>query len=451
MSPMPSPPPRSWADLAGRTVGIWGWGIEGRVAQRLLRAQGVVPRIVDDAPSEAGVLALADGGFDALAGCEVVVKSPGVSRYRSEIVDLERRGVQVAGGLGLWMEGVERRRVLCVTGTKGKSTTVSIIGHLMAGLDQRCFVGGNLGIPPYDPGAPTDVDWWVIETSSYQVTDLWSAPPTVAVTSLHADHLDWHGSPERYYADKLSLCRLPGVRRTVANGVDPLLRAHAAALGDQVEWITPPLAGPTPAWVRTLGLLGAHNVTNALIARACMVALGVPGADDDARLEAAAGGFGGLPARLATIGTVDGVRFVDDGLSTNVLPTVAALDAFAEARVALIVGGFDRGIDYTPLATALATRRQPTLVLTVPDVGARIGAAITAGTAGGAAAGRRLAEVEIVACADEDDATRRGWAWARPSGVVLLSPAAPSYGRYRDYTQRSAVFAAAMDRCRSRA
>jgi UDP-N-acetylmuramoylalanine--D-glutamate ligase len=436
---MPTPPPRSWADLAGRTVGIWGWGIEGHLAQRLLTAQAIDPVIVDDTPSDVGILPLAEGGFDALANCEVVVKSPGVSRYRPEVTELERRGVQVAGGLGLWMEGVDRSRVLCVTGTKGKSTTVSIIGHLLAGLGQRCFVGGNLGIPPYDPAAPQDVDWWIIETSSYQVTDLWSAPPTVAVTSLHPDHLDWHGTPERYYADKLALCRLPGVRRTVANGADPLLRARTAALGKAVEWITPPTHG-IPEWIERLGLLGIHNVTNALIAQACLVALGVPGADNESLLAKAAAGFGGLPARLRTVGVVDGVRFVDDGLSTNVLPTLAALEAFGDARVALIVGGFDRGIDYTPLATALAARSSPTMVLTVPDVGPHIGAVI--------AQADPPEHLTVMACDDEGAAAYAGWVWARPGGVVLLSPAAPSYGRYRDYTERSAVFAAAMERCR---
>jgi UDP-N-acetylmuramoyl-L-alanine---L-glutamate ligase len=436
---MPTPPPRSWADLAGRPVGIWGWGIEGHLAQRLLSAGGGHPVIVDDVPTDPQVMALGGGGLDALTACEVVVKSPGVSRYRAEVALLERHGVQVAGGLGLWMEGVDRSRVLCVTGTKGKSTTVSIIGHLMAGLDQRCFVGGNLGIPPYDPAAPTDVDWWVIETSSYQVTDLWSGPPTVAVTSLHPDHLDWHGSPDRYYGDKLALGRLPGVRRTVANGADPLLRARAGALGADVEWITPG-AGRAPRWVERLGLLGQHNVTNALIARACLVSMGVPGADDDGRLAEAAAGFRGLPARLRTVGVVDGVRFVDDGLSTNVLPTLAALAAFADARVALIVGGFDRGIDYGELGRALAARPVPTMVLTVPDVGAKIAAAIAEAGPG------PLLRVE--ACADEGVAARRGWAWAGPGGVVLLSPAAPSYGRYHDYTERSAVFAAAVEDCR---
>ena len=325
---MPTPPPLRWADLAGRPVGIWGWGIEGRVAWARLAALAVDPVIVDDHPvaGDSGpsdlVIPFDAGGREALAACSVVVKSPGVSRYRHEVAALEHQGVQVVGGLGLWMEEVDRSRVVAVTGSKGKSTTVSVMGHLLAGLDQRAFIGGNLGVPPYSPDAPGDVEWWVVETSSYQATDLWSAPPVVAVTSLHPDHLDWHGSAERYFADKLSMCRLPGAHLTVANGTDPAVRARAGELGPLVQWVgagppeasagtpvglttldvgagTSAPAGP-PAWVEPLGLVGDHNVTNALIARACLVALGVPGADDDAAVAAAAAGFQPLPSRRAS-------------------------------------------------------------------------------------------------------------------------------------------------------
>lgn len=427
---MPSPPPLSWSGLAGRAVGIWGWGVEGQVAAARLRAVGVQPVIVDDFGSGDGVVRFDAGGEEALRSCQVVVKSPGVSRRRSEVVALESAGVQVVGGLGLWMEGVERRRVCCVTGTKGKSTTVSVLGHLLAGLGQRAFVGGNLGIPPYAPGAPADVDWWVIETSSYQATDLWSAPPVVAVTSLFPDHLDWHGSVERYYSDKLSLCRLPGADLTVANGADSELRRRRGSLGPRVRWVSP--QPRPPAWVEALGLLGAHNQTNALIAQACLEAMGVPGAGDEALLATAATGFHGLPSRLRALGTVDGVDFVDDSLSTNVGSTLAALAAFPGRRVALIVGGFDRGIDYGGLARAVSERGD-TMVLTVPDAGARIGDEA-----------RRAGAPLVVDCADEVEAATAGFAWSRPGGVVLLSPAAPSYGRYHDYTQRSAAFATAL-------
>jgi UDP-N-acetylmuramoylalanine--D-glutamate ligase len=185
-----------------------------------------------------------------------------------------------------------------------------------------------------------------------------------------------------------------------------------------------------------LGLLGRHNRRNALIARRCLAGLGVPGASDDKTLRAAASGYQGLPSRLAPIGTVAGVTFVDDSLSTNVLPTLAALDAFPGRRIALIVGGHDRGIDYAPLAAGVLARDAPTLVLTLPDSGPRIRAAIEQAAA--------AKETHVTDCPGLDEAVAKGFRWARPDGVVLLSPAAPSFGRFRDYRDRSEAFADAV-------
>ena len=159
----------------------------------------------------------------------------------------------------------------------------------------------------------------------------------------------------------------------------------------------------------------------------------------------AAAGFGGLESRLRPLGTTDGVTFVDDSLSTNVLPTLAALEAFEDRRVALIVGGFDRGIDYRPLARGLAERRAPTLVLTLPTNGPRIHAEIEAVLAT-ATAGPSGAPV-VTDCSELSAAVVAGFDWARPDGIVLLSPAAPSFGQFRDYRERAAVFADAMRSC----
>ena len=239
------------------------------------------------------------------------------------------------------------------------------------------MVGGNIGAVPYDPDNAGDFDYWVIEVSSYQATDLPCSPPVVAVTSLHPDHLDWHGGVEQYYRDKLSACSQPGAELTVANGDSALLREHAALLGPRVEWVSEH-DDPGADWMEPLGLPGRHNRRNALIARRCLAALGVPGAADDAALRAAAAGYQPLPSRLTPVGTVGGVTFVDDSLSTNVLPTLAALDAFPGRRIALIVGGHDRGIDYAPLAAGIVARDAPTYVLTLPDSGPRIRAQLEA-------------------------------------------------------------------------
>jgi UDP-N-acetylmuramoylalanine--D-glutamate ligase len=219
-----------------------------------------------------------------------------------------------------------------------------------------------------------------------------------------------------------------------------------------------------------LGLPGGHNRRNALIARRVLAALGVAAADraladragDDAALRSAAEGFTPLPSRLTTVGTVDGVAFVDDSLSTNVLPTLAALDAFPGRRVALIVGGQDRGIDYAPLAAGVRRRTAPTMVLTLPDSGPRISAAFAgfalgnpnAAEAGAESTAEAVAEAAtdndlagVTDCADLEAAVAAAFAWARPDGVVLLSPAAPSFGRFRDYRDRGDQFAAAMRAC----
>jgi UDP-N-acetylmuramoyl-L-alanine---L-glutamate ligase len=437
-------PTLSWSDLAGRKAGLYGLGREGRANLRKCIALGIDPPLVDDAPAtdDLPVLATADGGLDALLTCEVVIKTPGISRYTSEAVRrLTEHGIPVVGGLGLWLQEADRSRVLCITGTKGKSSTAAIAGHLIAGLGRRCLVGGNIGAPPYDPVHAGPYDYWVIEVSSYQATDIAVSPSAVAVTSLHPDHLPWHRDDvETYYRDKLSLCSQPGAELTIANGDSDLLRERRDLLGPRVRWIH---SGDEPDadWMAPLGLLGAHNRRNALIARAGLQALGVPGADDAGALHAAATGFVQLESRLRPVGIVDGVLFVDDSLATNVLPTLAAVAAFPDRPVAVIVGGLSRGIDYTPLAVGLRTRTAPTLVLTVPDNGAHIGEVVRRTGAG--------PYVETVDCDSLPEAVGRGFPWARPDGVVLLSPAAASFGRFTDYRARGDAFADAMRACTS--
>ncbi len=436
-------PPISWSALADAPVGVWGLGVEGQASVRRLRAMGCVPVLVDDAPGTAAVdglevLGTGAGGLDALLRCDVVVKSPGISRYRPEVARLEAAGIAVCGGLGLFMAEADPARVACITGTKGKSTTTALAVHLLSGLGYRAAAGGNIGRPPWDPSPEPAPDYWVMETSSFQVPDLLTAPRVVAVTSLAPDHLDWHGTVERYYADKLSLCTKPGVAHALADGSDEVLRAQVGQLGPHLHWVDAAEVERDAAWSHALGLPGPHNARNASIARAVLVAMGIGEARDDALLEGAAASFDGLPSRCHSLGTVDGVEFVDDGLSTNVLPAQAALRAFEGRPIALLVGGHDRGVDYAPLGETIARRRAPTLVVTMPDNGPRIGAAVRDAGEGG---------VEVLDAADLDAAVKAAFGWAAAGAVVLLSPAAPSFGLFADYRERSAAFAAAAARC----
>ena len=392
------------------------------------------------------MLNTADGGLDALARCAVVIKTPGISPYGPQADQLRAAGVTLVGGLGLWLNEADLDRVVCVTGTKGKSTTSSVIGHLLRGLGRKAMVGGNFGAAPYDPDQAGDYDYWVIEVSSYTATDLAVTPPVTAVTSLHPDHLPWHGDVERYYRDKLSATSQPGAephRRQRRQRAAPRAGRPARPRGrvghrvrrprrdldgppGPARQAQPPQRADRPAVLRALGPAAADQDL-------------VRQAADDAGARAPPPASAPLPSRLTPIGAVDGVTFIDDSLSTNVLPTLAALDSFPARRVALIVGGQDRGIDYAPLAEAVRGE-EPTLVLTLPDSGPRISAAFAATRA---PAGRRASDIDGLP-RPGGRRRRRASRWARPDGIVLLSPAAPSFGHFRDYRDRGDHFAAAM-------
>ena len=223
----------------------------------------------------------------------------------------------------------------------------------------------------------------------------------------------------------------------LADGSDEELRAHAELLGPHLRWVSGAEVERDRRWSASLGLTGPHNARNASVARAVLEGLGIPGTSDENRLAEAAQGFEGLPSRCRSLGSVGAVEFVDDGLSTNVLPAQAALEAFAERPVALLVGGHDRGLDYAPLGRTLAARTAPTLVVTMPDNGPRIGRAVRDAPGG---------RVEVRDAASLEAAVETAFDWAPGGGVILLSPAAPSFGRFGDYRERSAAFAEAARR-----
>ena len=252
--------------------------------------------------------------------------------------------------------------------------------HLLTGLGYRARAGGNIGQPPWDPSPEPEPDYWIVETSSFQVPDLCHAPRVVAVTSLSPDHLDWHGTVERYYADKLSLCTKPGVALALADGSDDLLRAQAAQLGPHLRWVTATEVGRDAGWSRSLGLPGPHNARNASIARAVLVGLGIAGASDEDRLAEAAQGFAGAaqPLPFAGHGRRGRVRRRQP-LDERAAGAGGAARLRRTRPSPCWSAGTTVGWTTRRSARAVAARTAPTLVVTMPDNGPRIGAAVRDG------------------------------------------------------------------------
>ncbi|MER5456075.1 UDP-N-acetylmuramoyl-L-alanine--D-glutamate ligase [Micromonospora sp. NPDC002389] len=441
------------SDLRGRTVAIWGTGREGLAAATAVAAHGPASLVaVDDrenflslpwdgAVAEAAPLVTGKAGLERLLAADVVVRSPGVPQTHPWMAQLRESGVLVTQGTALWMAD-HGDRTIGVTGSKGKSTTSSLISHLLTAVDRPNVFGGNIGVPTLEL---PDAELYVLELSSYQCSDLADSPRIAVVTALFPEHLDAHGSEEQYYRDKLNLISY-GPRTVVVNGADPRL---AVELGDRAA-VRAGTAGSVnvaggpdgrpwfhlvdrPLFPRAvLPLVGRHNEGNLCVALAVLDALGVDLVERKDTLAIAVAEFQGLAHRLTEIADSSGLTFVDDTLATSPYAAMHAIDAYDGRPLTVIVGGSDRGVDYGPLREHLAERE--ITVIGIPDSGPRIIAALA-----------DLPGVRSEIAEDLTAAVRQSRKLTPAGGVVLLSPAAPSYGRYRNYKHRSEAFREAIE------
>ncbi len=432
-----------------RAIAIWGFGREGRAAldHFAARGSGAALTVLDDDPLDPGTVgrdgvrvitgpearaALGAGAFD------LVVKSPGISLYRPEIAEARAQGTRFTSAVNLWWTLHPAAKTIAVTGTKGKSTTARLLHHLLgaAGLDARLL--GNVGIPAL--GQTPGRDWTVLELSSYQIADLDHGPDIAIVTNLHPEHAPWHGGVERYYDDKLRLLRLDARTRAFANARDGESRARLAG-SDGVRWFNATdgyhvdggdlrLRG---ARVETSGfpLKGAHNLANLAAAMTVFDHIG----GDARRHVGALKSFRQLPHRLEELRLADDVLCVDDSISTIPEATIAALDAYPDRDVLLLLGGTERGQTYGALFDRL-DRARVALVACLPPNGARIHAELR----------ERAPAFDIMLAEGLDGAMEAVFARVKPGTLILLSPAAPSFGAFRDFAARGDAFQAL---CRS--
>ena len=453
------------SELDGARIGLWGAGREAAATFRALGSPADVVVATDapaDAPTRAAFAgaAFVDGpeAWRALAACEVVVRSPGVSRYRADVEAVRAAGVTLTTATNLWFAEHGDDRVIGVTGTKGKSTTASLIGRLASAAGVRVELAGNIGRPLLDVLRPTrPPQLWVVELSSYQTADLDRSPAIAVVVNLYREHLDWHGTEQAYFADKLNLLA-HGPQVEVLNGRDARLLelvgraggAGAAGGGGTAAGAAPRRVlfgvpggfdvaagavvrdGAVVVDMAATALLGEHNALNVAAALAAADAAGALPADP----QRAIADFEPLAHRLQTVARDGGVTFIDDSISTTPESAVAALRSLPGEPIVLLAGGQDRGQDFTPLAAAIADHGGVRAVIGLPDNGQRVLDAI------GAAVPTRMA-------ADLESAVGQARALLGDAGTVLLSPAAPSYGRYRDFIARGQAFAAAAAAART--
>jgi UDP-N-acetylmuramoylalanine--D-glutamate ligase len=435
--------------VEGARVVVIGAARSGVAAAELLVRRGARVTLTDqrdvigdaDRLRRAGVtLELGDPAGAAVLGADLVVLSPGVPTDLPAVVAGKARGIPVIGELELatrWLRG----RVVAITGTKGKSTTTTLVGRMLETAGRRVLVGGNIGVPlSAQVDQSTEDTVHVVEASSFQLetTDRFR-PWVAALLNFSPDHLDRHPDEAAYGQAKARVFanQTPddwavvnadsGAALSLArNARARLMRYAVDHIGDADVYVERDFIwqrtseGPAPLVpLAAIELAGRHMLSNVAAASAICLAVGANGES----MARALGGFTGLEHVMEPVASLGRVRFVNDSKATNVDAAGRSIESFD--GVVAIVGGRFKGGAFEDLRRPLSKHGKGVVAI------------------GEARPLVRQALADVVAVVDADsmaDAVRKAVALARPAGVVLLAPACSSFDMFADYADRGRVF-----------
>ncbi|MEO7156347.1 MAG: UDP-N-acetylmuramoyl-L-alanine--D-glutamate ligase [Vicinamibacterales bacterium] len=432
----------------GQRVLVVGAARSGVAAAHLLARRGArvtltdrQPAVPEEAALRAAGIALELGGHHAASfdSASLIVMSPGVPLALPELARARAHGVPVIGELELasrWLRGP----IVAITGTKGKSTTTTLVGRMLEAAGRRVLVGGNIGYPVSAQVDESTADTvHVIEASSFQLETTETFRPWIsALLNFSPDHLDRHADEAAYAAAKQRIFANQGPDDWAVVNADS---AEATAMTTTVRAHVVTYSTDSPAadvhvgrgfvWQRTsegdipllplasVQLQGRHMLSNVVAATAISHLAGASGASLARALE----GFHGLEHVMELVATRGGVRFINDSKATNVDAAAKSIASFE--KVIAIIGGRFKGGSFADLAEPL--RRHGRAVVAIGEARPLISAA--------------LQDVVPVVEADSlAEAVHKAWDLAVPDGVVLLAPACSSFDMFTDYADRGRQF-----------
>ena len=440
-------------ELTDKRVMVVGLARTGVAAARFLAARGARVTVSEQRPADAfaaELAALQPLGVEVECGghsearflaADLIVPSPGVPLTLPALAAARGKGIEIISELELAWRFL-RGTVVAVTGSNGKTTTVSLLGKIFADAGRRVQVGGNIGTPLIHlVESARDDSVNVVEVSSFQLEAITSFRPRVAaLLNITPDHLDRHAAMGEYVAAK---ARLFGYQRgddfAIFNADDRTCAELAPEVRAQRFWFSRRRGldvgtflrddwvvfanGPQQESVlprQEIPLLGAHNLENVLAAVCAARLLEVPAA----AIRRAVAGFGGVEHRLEFVAEIDGVRYYNDSKATNVDAAVKALEAFP-GNLLVILGGKDKGGDFRPLQALLRERARRALLI---------------GAAREKIAGHLGESVPTEILETLPEAVARAAELAAPGDVVLLAPACASFDQFENFEHRGRVF-----------
>ena len=412
----------------GRRILIAGYGREGRSSEALIRTlcPGADITIAD---GNDNIVAEASKGYD------LILKSPGIPMRVFQTLQHSQFNIESVSSQADLFLRVYHDRTIGVSGTKGKSTTTSLIHYLLTQGGARSILAGNIGVPLFDIIPQMDGSTWVCsELSCHQLEGITRGPHIGVLLNLFQEHLDHYDDYMGYKMAKLQM----GLRQQLGDHLyyctdNRELRelVEQLPIASQLTPFGADIATPFDnAIAHSLTLPGEHNRVNAKVA--CQVAERVLLENSRSEIQNSLKSFHGLRHRLEPVGRYGGIEWVDDSISTIPEAAIAAVEAVGRDRVGtLILGGFDRGIDYMPLVDYLRQHPVPNIVF-VGEAGRRIFTLL------------QNSKFKIRNYLVEDDYPAIvAWCAAHtPQGkVCLLSPAAASYDQFKNFEQRGDRFA----------
>ncbi len=417
-------------ELSGQRVLVVGLGKSGVASALFLKARGARVTVSDAKPEaelRQHIPELLDRAYDS-----------------APLEQARALGVPIIGEIELAARFLAGR-IIAITGSNGKTTTTALAGAIVQRGGAPTFVGGNIGTPAISLADRATPDTWtVLEVSSFQLETIDQfRPHTAAVLNVTPDHLDRHHTFEAYAATKARIFLNQTTEHfAVLNRDDPTCVAMAERVRSQVHWFSRREAVERGAYIKDgeivwragaeqivmpvaeVPLKGAHNLENVLAA----VAMGVLAGVALEQIRQAVREFRAVEHRLEYVATIRGVEYYNDSKATNVDATMKALESFP-ANIHIILGGKDKGSDYTTLAPLLRARARR--VYTIGAAAEKIEQHL-ASVPGGA--------VEVVHASTLENAVRRAHESAAPGDVVLLAPACASFDQFENYEHRGRVF-----------
>jgi len=451
-------------DLHGKRVLVVGLGKSGVASALFLKAHGASVTVSDtksgddlrnDIPVllDHGITVETGGHGDrTFRGQDLIVVSPGVPVDAPPLVQARALGEAVIGEIELAAQFLPGP-IIAITGSNGKTTTTTLTGEIMTAAGFPTLVGGNIGTPAISLAERARSETVIVlEVSSFQMETIQTFRPKVAVVlNVTPDHLDRHGTFEVYVDAKARIFenqrssenqksgdREKGSDFAVLNADDPTCAAMASRARASVFWFSRQKEVQRGAWVRDgnivfrdssgqreimqvseIPLKGAHNLENALAAICVGALMGCA----SETIRQAVHHFKAVEHRLEFVATIRGVDYYNDSKATNVDATIKALESFP-ANIHLILGGKDKGSDYTVLNDLL--RERVKRVYTIGAAAAKIESQIK---------GSELVRAETL-----ETAIRKANAAAQPGDIVLLAPACASFDQFKNYEHRGQVF-----------